>query len=83
MFRGMIFSSITQSGNVLFILFYRTLDILFSTVLFQKENNAQTLIYLHECKYIFHKHVSFEEFARTDNDVRLNKLRHKKSMTSN
>ena len=49
-FRGMIFSTITQSGNVIFILLYRTLDPLFSTVLgpswwgeFQSENNAQPL----------------------------------------
>ena len=32
-FRGMLFSSTTQSGTVIFILLYRTLDFLFSTVL--------------------------------------------------
>ena len=36
------------SGNVIFILLYRTLDLLISTSLFQKENNAQPLIYMHE-----------------------------------
>ena len=40
--------SIPQSGNVIFILLYRTLDLLFSTILFQKENNAQPLLYMHE-----------------------------------
>ena len=44
---------------------------------------------MHECKYIFHKNGSFEQFecsnwsnARTDHDVWLNKLRHKKLMAS-
>ena len=68
-FRGMIFSTITISGKVIFILLYRTLDPLFSTVLglpwwgeIQRENNAQPLIDLHEWKYSFHKNVSFEQF---------------------
>ena len=57
----MIFSTITQYENVIFILFYRILDPLFSTVLglpwwgeFQRETDAQPVIYMHEWKNIFH-----------------------------
>ena len=91
-FRGMIFSTITQSGNEIFILLYRTLDPLFSTVLglpwwgeFQRENNAHPLIDMYKWKYIFQKKMFLLNSlnARTDHDVQLNKLRHKKSMTSN
>ena len=90
-FPEMIFSTITQSENVIFILLYHMLDPLFSTVLglpwwreFQRENGAQPLIHMHEWKNIFHKMVLLSSLnARTDHDVRSNKLGHKKSTTPN
>ena len=57
-FPEMIFSTITQSENVIFILLYQ---ILFSTILglpwwgeFQRENDAQPLIYMREWKKHLH-----------------------------
>ena len=54
-FPEMIFSTDTQSENVIFILLYRTLDPLFSIVLglpwsgeFQREYDAQPLIYMYK-----------------------------------
>ena len=91
-FRGMILSSITQSGNVIFILLYRTLDRLFSTVFLAyhgggiskgKIMHSLLSICMNE-KSSFTKMFLLNNMnARTDHDVRLNKLRHKKSMTSN
>ena len=89
-FSEMIFSTITQSENVIFILLYRKLDPLFSTVLglpwwgeFQRENDAQPLICMNE-KTSFTKMDFLSSLnARNDHDVWSNKLRHKKSTTQN
>ena len=90
-FPEMIFSTITQSENVLCIILYRILDPLFSIVIglpwwgeFQRENDAQPLIYMHEWKKSFTKMALLSSLnAQTDHDVRSNKLRHKKSTTPN
>ena len=90
-FPEMIFSTITQSENVICILLYRILDPLFSIVLglprwgeFQKDNDAQPIIYMHEWKKSFTKMVLLSSLnVRTGHDVRSNKLRHKKSTTPN
>ena len=89
-FPEMIFSTITQSENVICILLYRVLDPLFSIVLglpwwgeFQRENDAQPLIYMHERKKSFTKMFKSSLNARTGRDVRSNKLRHDKSTTPN
>ena len=69
--------------NIYFIL-NRTLDPLFSTVFSLRPTMVgkimrNLLIYMHEWKYIFFNSLS----ARSNHDVRLNKLRHKKLMMSN
>ena len=85
-FPEMIFSTFTQSENVICILLYRILDPLFSIVLglpwwgeFQSENDAQPLKYMHEWKKSFTKMVLLSSLnAQTGHDVRSNKLRNKK-----
>ena len=87
----MIFSTNTQSGNVIFILLYRTLDPLFSTVLgLPLWGSSKGKIKHNLLKICINKNTSFTKMfllkslnAQTDHDVRLNKLRQKKSMTSN
>ena len=90
-FPELIFSTITQSENVIFILLYRILDPLFSTVLglpwwgSSKGKMMHSLysICMNE-KTSFTKMVLLSSLnARTDHDVRSNKLRHKKSTTPN
>ena len=85
-FPEMIFSTITQSENVICNSLYRILHPLFSIVLglpwwgeFQRENYAQPLNYMHEWKKSFTRMVLLSSLnARTGHDVRSNKLRHKK-----
>ena len=83
MFRGMIFSSITQSGNVIFILLYRTLFFYFLPSYSKRKIMHSLLICMNENTSYTNMFLLNSLNARTDHDVRLNKLRHKKSMTSN
>ena len=87
----MIFSSSTQSGNVIFILLYRTLDLLFlPSEPYHGEGIFKGNIMHSLLSICMNEKTSFTKVfrlnslnVRTDQDVRLNKLCHKKPMTSN